>query len=135
MRCSARLSQVAIRALDNVIDINFYPDWLLLKPPTHVTARSASGVMGLQNALFKKTFSSPPGPRSSSTTSLWKRFPTTPYSASSELAGERGTYTSYKGSKWDRGILPQDTVDALEDERGVKVDVPRGGKMDWRPGP
>jgi len=53
------------------------------------------------------------------------------YSASSDIAEERGTYSSYKGSKWDRGILPQDTVDTLEDERGVKVDVPRGAKMDW----
>jgi ribonucleoside-diphosphate reductase alpha chain len=51
----------------------------------------------------------------------------------SDLAAERGTYSSYKGSKWDRGLLPQDTVDLLEQERGVAVEVPRGGKLDWTP--
>src|SRR5438045_9140323 len=55
------------------------------------------------------------------------------YEASSDLAAERGRYSSYKGSKWDRGLLPQDTLDLLEQERGVPVEVPRGGKMDWTP--
>jgi len=53
--------------------------------------------------------------------------------ASSELAKEKGAYESFKGSKWDRGLLPQDTVDLLEKERGMKIEVPRGGKMDWVP--
>jgi ribonucleoside-diphosphate reductase alpha chain len=53
--------------------------------------------------------------------------------ASSDLAAERGAYKSYKGSKWDRGLLPQDTLDLLEKERGTVVDVPRGGKLDWTP--
>jgi ribonucleoside-diphosphate reductase alpha chain len=55
------------------------------------------------------------------------------YAASSDLAAERGAYSSYRGSKWDRGLLPQDTIDLLERERGVKIDVPRGGRMDWSP--
>jgi ribonucleoside-diphosphate reductase alpha chain len=55
------------------------------------------------------------------------------YEASSDLAAERGTYSTYKGSKWDRGLLPQDTLDLLERERGVPVEVPRGGRMDWSP--
>ena len=55
------------------------------------------------------------------------------YEASSDLAAERAPYSSYKGSKWDRGLLPQDTLDLLEKERGVEVEVPRGGKMDWAP--
>src|SRR5207245_6475822 len=53
--------------------------------------------------------------------------------ASTELAQERGTYPSYKGSKWDRGYLPIDTIELLEKERGVKVDVDRGGQMNWAP--
>ena len=53
------------------------------------------------------------------------------YEASSDLAAERGTYPSYAGSKWDRGLLPQDTLDLLEHERGEPVDVPRGGRLDW----
>jgi len=57
------------------------------------------------------------------------------YEASSDLAAERGTYSSYKGSKWDRGLLPQDTVDLLEQERGVPIQVPRGSRLDWAPLP
>jgi len=55
------------------------------------------------------------------------------YEASSDLAAERGTYQTYKGSKWDRGLLPHDTIDLLERERGLPIDVPRGGRMDWEP--
>jgi ribonucleoside-diphosphate reductase alpha chain len=53
------------------------------------------------------------------------------YEASSDLAAERGAYSSYEGSKWQRGLLPQDTLDLLEKERGVPLDVPRGGRMNW----
>jgi ribonucleoside-diphosphate reductase alpha chain len=51
--------------------------------------------------------------------------------ASTELAKERGVYETYKGSKWDRGILPIDSFELLEEERGIKIDVPRTSKMDW----
>ena len=123
---------VAIRALDNVIDINFYPT------DAAKTANSRHrpiglGVMGLQNALFKKNLQFASEAAVDFNDEFMEAISYYAYSASSELAGERGTYNSYKGSKWDRGILPQDTVDLLEDERGVKVEVPRGGKMDWRP--
>lgn len=53
--------------------------------------------------------------------------------ASSELAAERGAYESFKGSKWDRGIFPLDTLDLLERERGMPVDVSRESRLDWRP--
>jgi len=123
---------VAIRALDNVIDINFYPT------DAAKTANSRHrpiglGVMGLQNALFKKNLQFASEAAVEFNDDFMEAISYYAYSASSELAGERGTYNTYKGSKWDRGILPQDTVDLLEDERGVKVEVPRGGKMDWRP--
>ncbi len=53
--------------------------------------------------------------------------------ASSELAKERGAYETFKGSKWDRDIFPQDTIDLLEKERGEEIKVKRGGKLDWTP--
>ncbi|MEM1085197.1 MAG: ribonucleoside-diphosphate reductase subunit alpha [Verrucomicrobiota bacterium] len=121
---------VAIRALDNVIDINFYPT------EAAKTANSRHrpiglGVMGLQNALYKRGLSFASDAAVEFNDEFMEAIAYYAYSASSDLAAEQGTYSSYKGSKWDRGLLPQDTVDLLEDERGKKIDVPRGGKMDW----
>jgi ribonucleoside-diphosphate reductase alpha chain len=121
---------VAIRALDNVIDINFYPT---------VAAKTANsrhrpiglGVMGLQNALYKRNLAFASDAAVEFNDEFMEAIAYYAYSASSDLAAEVGTYSTYKGSKWDRGLLPQDTVDLLETERGRKIDVPRGGKMDW----
>ncbi len=123
---------VAVRALDNVIDINFYP--------TEAAKRSnlrhrpiGLGVMGLQNALFKRNvgFASPEAVEFND--EFMEAIAYYAYSASSDLAAERGAYSSYRGSKWDRGLLPQDTIELLEAERGMKIDVPRGGRLDWTP--
>lgn len=124
--------RVAIRALDNVIDINFYPT---------DAARNANkrhrpigmGVMGLQNALFNLGYSFASEEAVEFNDTFMEAIAFYAYEASSDLAAERGTYSSYKGSKWDRGLLPQDTVDLLERERGEAIDVPCGGHMDWQP--
>lgn len=123
---------VAIRALDNVIDINFYPT------DAAKTANSRHrpiglGVMGLQNALFKKGISFASDAAVDFNDEFMEAIAYYAYSASSDLSGERGTYSTYRGSKWDRGILPQDSLELLENERGQEIQVPRGGKMDWRP--
>jgi ribonucleoside-diphosphate reductase alpha chain len=47
------------------------------------------------------------------------------------LAAERGTYSSYRGSLWDRGILPQDSLNLLREERGGYVEVDMSSTMDW----
>ncbi|HET6508054.1 MAG TPA: ribonucleoside-diphosphate reductase subunit alpha [Baekduia sp.] len=124
--------RVAVRALDNVIDINLYPT------PATETANSRHrpiglGVMGLQYALYRKgiAFGSPEAVEFSD--EMMEAIALYAYEASSDLAAERGTYSSYAGSKWDRGLLPQDTVDLLEAERGAAIDVPRGGRLDWAP--
>ena len=121
---------VAIRALDNVIDINFYPT------EAAKTANSRHrpiglGVMGLQNALYKRGLAFASDAAVEFNDEMMEAIAYYAYGASSDLAKELGTYSSYKGSKWDRGLLPQDTLDLLEDERGRDIDVPRGGKMDW----
>ena len=123
---------VAVRALDNVIDINFYP--------TEAAKRSnlrhrpiGLGVMGLQNALFKRGVSFASDEAVEFNDEFMEAIAYFAYSTSSDLAAERGAYSSYRGSKWDRGILPQDSIQLLENERGIKIDVPRGGKMDWNP--
>jgi ribonucleoside-diphosphate reductase alpha chain len=53
------------------------------------------------------------------------------YWASTELAEERGRYSSYKGSLWDRGILPQDSLKLLAEERGGYLEVDTSETMDW----
>lgn len=123
---------IAVRALDNVIDINFYPT----KAAETANSRHRPiglGVMGLQNALYAKGISFASEEAVEFNDEFMEAIAYYAYEASSDLAGELGTYSSYKGSKWDRGLMPQDTLDLLEKERGVAIDVPRGGKMDWKP--
>jgi ribonucleoside-diphosphate reductase alpha chain len=124
--------RTAVRALDNVIDINFYPT---------EAARTANmrhrpvglGVMGLQNCLYTRGISFASEEAVEFNDEIMEAVAYYAYEASSDLAAERGTYQTYTGSKWDRGLLPQDTLDLLEEERGVPVETPRGGKMDWTP--
>jgi ribonucleoside-diphosphate reductase alpha chain len=121
---------VAIRALDNVIDINFYPT-AAAKTANSRHRPIGLGVMGLQNALYKRNLAFASEAAVEFNDEMMEAIAYYAYSSSSDLAAEVGTYSTYKGSKWDRGLLPQDTVDLLQEERGRKIDVPRGGKMDW----
>ena len=122
--------RLAVRALDNVIDINFYPT-KAAETSNRRHRPIGLGVMGLAHALYMRghAFASPEAVEFND--EAMEAIAYYAYEASSDLAAERGTYSSYKGSKWDRGLLPQDTLDVLEQERGVQVEVPRGGKMDW----
>jgi ribonucleoside-diphosphate reductase alpha chain len=124
--------RMAVRALDNVIDINFYPTEAAQRS-NHRHRPIGMGVMGLANSLYMKgvAFASPEAVEFND--EAMEAIAYYAYEASSDLAGERGTYSSYAGSKWDRGILPHDSVDLLEAERGLPIKVPRGGKMDWAP--
>ncbi|MDQ8182440.1 ribonucleoside-diphosphate reductase subunit alpha [Pelagicoccus sp. SDUM812005] len=124
--------QTAIRALDNVIDINFYPtEAAKLANSRHRPI--GLGIMGLQNCLYVRNTPFASQEAVEFNDEIMEAVAYYAIEASSDLAAERGTYQSYKGSKWDRGLLPQDTIDLLEKERGTEVDVPRGGKMDWTP--
>lgn len=122
--------RTAVRALDNVIDINFYPT----KAAETANSRHRPiglGVMGLQYCLYQKGIPFASQEAVEFNDEIMEAVAYYAYEASSDLAAELGRYTSYEGSKWSRGLLPQDTVDLLEQERGVPVEVPRGGKMDW----
>lgn len=127
----ARVIPVAMRMLDNVIDVNFYP--------TEDTKRSnmrhrpvGLGIRGLQDAMYKMKlqFDSEEGVRFSDESMEVIAYHT--ILSSALLAKERGTYETYKGSKWDRGILPQDTIKLLEAERDTKIDLPHVESLDWR---
>ncbi len=124
--------RIAVRALDNVIDINFYPT----QPARNANLRHRPiglGVMGLQNALYQKGVPFASEAAVEFNDEFMEAIAYFAYEASSDLAREKGRYETYEGSKWDRGLLPPDTVDLLEQERGQAVDVPRGGRMDWEP--
>lgn len=124
--------RLAVRALDNVIDINFYPT----KPAQTSNLRHRPiglGVMGLAHALYLKGIAFASQEAVEFNDEAMEAIAYYAYEASSDLAAERGAYSSYQGSKWQRGLLPQDTIELLEQERGVAVDVSRGGKLDWTP--
>lgn len=123
---------VAMRMLDNVIDINFYPT--VEGKNSNLKHRPVGlGIMGFQDALYLQdiNFDSDAAIEfadySMEVISYWSIM------TSTELAKERGQYQSFKGSKWDRGILPIDTIDLLEKERGQEIPVARTAKMDWEP--
>jgi ribonucleotide reductase alpha subunit len=124
--------RTAVRALDNVIDINFYPT-AAAKLSNHRHRPIGLGVMGLAHALYLRGNAFASDAAVEFNDEAMEAIAFYAYEASSDLAAERGTYSTYKGSKWDRGLLPQDTLDLLEQERGVQVEVPRGGRMDWAP--
>lgn len=122
--------QVAVRALDNVIDISFYPTDAARN--SNLSHRPVGmGVMGLQNALYKRNVSFASDEAVEFNDEFMEAIAYFAYEASSDLAAERGSYSSYEGSKWSRRLLPPDTLELLEQERGDTVDVPRGGKLDW----
>ena len=124
--------RTAVRALDNVIDINFYPT-KAAETSNRRHRPIGLGTMGLAHALYMKGLAFASDEAVEFNDEAMEAIAYYAYEASSDLAAERGTYSTYKGSKWDRGLLPQDTIDILEQERGVPVEVPRGGKMDWTP--
>lgn len=125
--------RTAVRMLDNVIDINYYP-----------TVESATGnrrhrpiglgLMGFQDALFLQRI-----PYSSQTAVEFADEVSEIISyyailASTELAAERGRYESYEGSKWDRGMLPIDTVALVRETRSQdEFGMDDTSRLDWTP--
>ena len=122
--------RIAMRMLDNVIDINYYAvkkarDSNLRHRPVGL------GIMGFQDCLhmMRVPYASMGAvefaDRSMEAVCYYA------YLASTELAEERGRYSSYRGSLWDRGILPQDSLNLLAEERGGYLEADRSESMDW----
>jgi len=122
--------RVVMRMLDNVIDINYYPAEAAKRANTRHRPVGL-GVMGLQDALYTKriAFDSPEAVDFND--EIMEAVAFYAYSASADLAAERGRYPSFQGSKWDRGLLPLDTLNLLEQERGMPVLVDRKSRLDW----
>jgi len=120
----------AMRMLDNVVDINYYA----VGKARHSNLRHRPvglGIMGFQDCLHLMRV-----PYASQEAVAFADQSTEAvcyyaYWASTELANERGAYSSFKGSLWDRGILPHDSLDLLAQERGDYLEVDRSQSMDW----
>ncbi|MEP7162933.1 MAG: ribonucleoside-diphosphate reductase subunit alpha [Candidatus Moraniibacteriota bacterium] len=126
----AETVKTAMRMLDNVIDVNYYPT--IEAKNSNMRHRPVGlGLMGFQDALYIQNinFDSEECVRFADESMEFVSYHT--FLASSELAKERGPYASFKGSKWDRGILPVDTIALLEKERGQSIDVDRKTTLDW----
>lgn len=124
--------RTAMRMLDNVIDINYYAvkkarDSNLRHRPVGL------GIMGFQDCLHMMRT---PYASADAVTFADKSMEAVcyyAYYASTELAEERGRYSSYRGSLWDRGILPQDSLKLLMEERGGYLESDLSESMDWTP--
>lgn len=128
----AKTIKTAIRMLDNVIDINFYPT-IEAKNSNSKHRPVGLGVMGFQDALSIQRISFASHEAVIFSDRCQEMISYYAILASSELARERGAYTSYKGSKWDRGLLPIDTLELLEKERGELLDLDKSCSMNWEP--
>jgi ribonucleoside-diphosphate reductase alpha chain len=117
--------------LDNVIDVNFYP--IPEAESANKKHRAIGiGLMGFQDILYMKGVSYASHEAIELADKTMEMISYYAILASSELAKERGTYPSYKGSKWYRGLLPIDTIDLLEKERGIPVEMDRSSTMNWQ---
>ncbi len=125
-----RTISTAMRMLDNVIDINYYAvkkarDSNLRHRPVGL------GLMGFQDALYELRIPYASQEAVQFADESMEAICYHAYWASTDLARERGKYSSYKGSLWDKGILPPDTLDLLEKARGGYVEVDRSSTLDW----
>jgi len=122
--------RVVMRMLDNVIDINYYPaEAARLANTRHRPV--GLGCMGMQDALYAKRIPFDTPEAVDFNDEIMEAIAFYAYRASSDLAAERGRYQSFAGSKWDRGLMPLDTLDLLEKERGTPLLVDRKARMDW----
>ena len=113
----ARTIQTAMRMLDNVVDVNYYPT-PEAKCANHRHRPVGLGLMGFQDALYHADISYASAEAVEFADQSMEMISYYAILASSKLAEERGAYESFPGSKWDRGMLPIDTVALLERERG-----------------
>jgi len=124
--------RTAMRMLDNVIDINYYA--VAKARNSNLKHRPVGmGIMGFQDCLHMLRIPYASEAAVQFADESMESVCYYAYLASTELAEERGTYATYKGSLWDQGILPQDSVKLLAEQRGGYVEVDMSSKMDWTP--
>ena len=127
-----KTTRTAMRMLDNVIDINYYA--VDKAKNSNLRHRPVGmGIMGFQDCLHMLRIPYASQEAVEFADRSMEMVAYCAYWASTELAEERGQYPTFRGSLWDRGILPQDTLDLLAAERGGFVEVDRSSALDWEP--
>jgi len=125
-----RTIRTAMRMLDNVIDINYYA--VAKARNSNLKHRPVGmGIMGFQDCLHMQRIPYASDEAVKFADSSMEAVCYYAYQASNDLAEERGVYSTYKGSLWDRGILPQDSVRLLAEERGGYLEVDSSSTLDW----
>ena len=125
-----RTIKIAMRMLDNVVDINYYA--VDKARNSNVRHRPVGmGIMSFQDCLHELRIPYASMEAVEFADRSMEAVCYYAYWASTDLAEERGRYSSFKGSLWDRGILPLDSIDLLAEERGGYLDVDRSKTLDW----
>ncbi len=122
--------EVAIRMLDNVIDINYYA----IDEAKNANAKHRPiglGIMGFQDALFKMGLCYASDEAVNFADTSMEHISYAAIRASNALAKTRGAYASFKGSLWDQGILPIDSVKMLSEQRGAHFKQDASSTLDW----
>lgn len=121
----------AVRMLDNVIDINYYS--VPQARRSNLRHRPVGlGIMGFQDALYQLDI---PYSSQQAVEFADKTMEAISYYAiqsSTDLAQERGTYATFEGSLWSKGILPIDSIQALAEYRGKYLELDRSQQLDWK---
>ena len=126
----SRTVRTAMRMLDNVIDINFYNVGKARN--SNLKHRPVGmGIMGFQDALHKLRIPYASGDAVEFADRAMEAVAYNAYWASTDLAEERGRYSSFNGSLWSKGILPQDSLKLLAEERGGYVEADMTERLDW----
>lgn len=126
----AKTIRTAMRMLDNVIDINYYAvEKARVSNQKHRPV--GLGIMGFQDCLHILRIPYASAAALTFADNTMEAVCYYAYLASTELAQERGSYSSYQGSLWDRGILPQDSLKLLAQERGGYLEVDTSETLDW----
>ena len=125
-----RAVRVSIRQLDNLCSLTNTPIPQAMN--SNLQNRAVGlGVMGFTDVLEKLGYAYDSDEAYELMDELLEFISYHSIDASADLAKERGSYPNYKGSGWSKGQLPIDTIDILEKDRKVKVDISRKTRLDW----
>ncbi|AVG23482.1 ribonucleoside-diphosphate reductase alpha [Pontimonas salivibrio] len=123
-------ARVAVRQLDNLIDI------------TRSSVEEADfsneqnravglGVMGFTDIIERLGYSYESEEAYDLIDEIMEHVAYAAIDESANLAKERGSYKNFEGSRWSQGLVPFDTIDLAEADRGIEIDVPRTTRLDW----